>query len=71
MLHIACGGAVLDRQTAVGVAFCCEVMHELDWESMYGILTNSDTNLIDCRKTCDSELSFDEILTDSECLTPC
>eukprot|EP01043_Picozoa_sp_COSAG02_P024428 COSAG02_NODE_1334_length_13206_cov_8.144427_1_plen_41_part_10 len=28
----------------VGVAFCCEVMHELDWVSMYGILTNSDTN---------------------------
>ena len=55
----------------VGVAFCCEVMHELDWVSIYGILTNSDTNLIDCRKTCDSELSFNAILTDSECLTPC
>ena len=55
----------------VGVAFCCEVMHELDWESMYGILGDSDTNLIDCRKTCDSELSFNEILYDSECLTPC
>eukprot|EP01043_Picozoa_sp_COSAG02_P044143 COSAG02_NODE_3911_length_6054_cov_3.034593_1_plen_45_part_10 len=40
----------------VGVAFCCEVMHELDWVSIYGILTNSDTSLIDCRKTCDSEL---------------
>ena len=34
----------------VGVAFCCEVMHELDWESMYGILTNH--SLLGCMISC-------------------
>jgi hypothetical protein len=55
----------------VGLAFCCEVMHELDWVSIYGIPANSGTNLIDCRKTCDSELSLKAILTDSESLKLC
>eukprot|EP01043_Picozoa_sp_COSAG02_P096616 COSAG02_NODE_32893_length_508_cov_10.369193_1_plen_98_part_10 len=39
------------------------------WVSIYGILANSGTNLIDCRKTCDSEMDLTGRCIKSHCVS--